>query len=63
MYETFYRSQQEYLLSMPEVNENYHKKTGVEDPKRQVTQSVSWMLTHTGTCHVYRMDVWQIYAI
>ena len=36
--------------------------TGVVDPKRRVVQSVSGMVTHTSTCHVYRMGVCQMYA-
>ena len=32
-------------------------ETGVVDPKRQAVQSVSGTVTHTSTCHVYRMDV------
>ena len=36
-------------------------ETGVVDPKRRVAQSVSGMVTHTSTCHVYRMDLCQMY--
>ena len=39
------------------------QETGVVDPKRWFAQSVSGMVTHTSTCHVYRMDVCQMYAM
>ena len=43
------------------ANQIWTRKLGCR-PKRLVVQSVSWMVTHTGTCQVYMMDVCQMYA-
>ena len=39
------------------------QETGVVDTEMRVAQSVSTMVTYTSTCHVYRIDVYQMYAI
>ena len=51
-----------FVIFNTHPDNNTEQETGVVDPKRLVVQSVSGMVTHTSTCHVYKIHVCQMYA-